>query len=64
MREYVDRVIEFLQEVRSETRKVTWPSRRDVVGSTVVVVLAVFIIAGFLGIVDFALSLVVGTLMK
>ncbi|MGH8058644.1 MAG: preprotein translocase subunit SecE [Candidatus Entotheonellia bacterium] len=64
MREYVDKVIDFLQEVRSETRKVTWPSRRDVFGSTVVVVLAVFIIAGFLGIVDFALSLVVGTLMK
>jgi len=64
VREYVDKVIDFLQEVRSETKKVTWASRRDVFGSTVVVVLAVFIIAGFLGIVDFALSLMVGTLMK
>jgi preprotein translocase subunit SecE len=43
---------------------VTWPSRKDVLGSTLVVVLAVFIIAGFLGIVDFGLSLVVGSLMK
>jgi preprotein translocase subunit SecE len=58
------RVINFLQEVRSETKKVTWPSRKDVLGSTLVVVLAVFIIAGFLGIVDFGLSLVVGSLMK
>lgn len=64
MREYAERMIGFLQEVRSETKKVTWPSRRDVLGSTLVVVLAVFLIAGFLGIVDFGLSLVVGSLMK
>ena len=64
MRDYAERVINFLQEVRSETKKVTWPSRKDVLGSTLVVVLAVFIIAGFLGIVDFGLSLVVGSLMK
>ena len=54
----------FLEEVRSETKKVTWPGRRDVLGSTLVVVVAVFIIAGFLGIVDFGLSLVVGALIK
>jgi preprotein translocase subunit SecE len=64
VRDYAERVINFLQEVRSETKKVTWPSRKDVLGSTLVVVLAVFIIAGFLGIVDFGLSLVVGSLMK
>ena len=54
----------FLEEVRSETKKVTWPARRDILGSTLVVVVAVFIIAGFLGIVDFGLSLVVGALIK
>lgn len=64
MREYVEQVTTFLQEVRSETKKVTWPSRKDVLGSTLVVVVAVFIIAGFLGIVDFGLSLVVGALIR
>jgi preprotein translocase subunit SecE len=64
MREYVERMVTFLQEVRSETKKVTWPSRRDILGSTLVVIVAVFVIAGFLGIVDFGLSLVVGTLIK
>ena len=64
MRDYAERALNFLQEVRSEIKKVTWPSRKDVLGSTLVVVLAVFIIAGFLGIVDFGLSLVVGSLMK
>jgi preprotein translocase subunit SecE len=64
MREYVARVTTFLQDVQAETKKVTWPSRRDVVGATLVVIVAVFIIAGFLGIIDFILSLLIGALIK
>jgi preprotein translocase subunit SecE len=64
MREYVERVTTFLQDVQTETKKVTWPSRKDVMGSTVVVIVAVFILAGFLGIIDFALSLLIGLLIK
>ena len=64
MREYVARVTTFLQDVQAETKKVTWPSRRDVMGSTMVVIVAVFIIAGFLGIIDFVLSLLIGTLIN
>ena len=64
MREYVARVTTFLQDVQAETKKVTWPSRRDVVGSTLVVIVAVFIIAGFLGVIDFILSLRIGVLFK
>jgi preprotein translocase subunit SecE len=60
MREYIARMTTFLQDVQAETKKVTWPSRRDVVGSTLVV----FIIAGFLGIIDFVLSLLIGALIK
>ena len=64
MREYVERVTTFLQDVHAETKKVTWPSRKDVIGSTVVVIVAVFIIAGFLGIIDFILSVLIGSLVK
>ncbi len=64
MREYIDKMTTFLQEVHAETKKVTWPNRRDVLGSTLVVIVAVFLIAGFLGIVDFGLSLLIGTLIK
>jgi len=64
MREYVERMTTFLQDVHAETKKVTWPSRKDVMGSTVVVVVAVFVIAGFLGIIDFILSLLIGSLIK
>ncbi|HXH14170.1 MAG TPA: preprotein translocase subunit SecE [Alphaproteobacteria bacterium] len=64
MREYIDKMTTFLQDVHAETKKVTWPNRRDVLGSTLVVIVAVFLIAGFLGIVDFGLSLLIGTLIK
>jgi preprotein translocase subunit SecE len=64
MREYVQRLSTFLQDVQAETKKVTWPSRKDVVGSTLVVIVAVFLVAGFLGIIDFVLSLVIGSLIK
>ena len=64
MREYVEQVTNFLQDVHAETKKVTWPSRKDVMGSTGVVVVAVFVIAGFLGIIDFILSFLIGSLVK
>jgi preprotein translocase subunit SecE len=48
--------IQFLREVKVELSKVTWPSRNQTIGSTVVVIIFVFIIALFLGVVDFGLS--------
>jgi preprotein translocase subunit SecE len=64
MRAFVDKATTFLQEVHAETKKVTWPSRKDVLGSTLVVIVAVFVIAGFLGIIDFVLSFIIGSLIK
>ncbi len=49
-------VRQFLKEVRVELRKVTWPSKRDTIAGTVVVLITVFICAFFLGIVDFWLG--------
>jgi preprotein translocase SecE subunit len=47
---------QFLREVRTELKKVTWPSRKDTLSGTAVVLVAVFVIAIFLGIVDSGLS--------
>jgi preprotein translocase subunit SecE len=49
-------VKQFLREVKNELRKVTWPSRKDALSGTAIVLIAVFIIALFLGIVDSGLS--------
>ncbi len=46
----------FLREVVSEMRKVTWPGRKELIGSTIVVVVLVLIIAFYIGLVDFFLS--------
>jgi len=55
-KKYVDASIQFLREVRVELRKVTWPSRKQTIGSTVVVIVLVLIISAFLGLVDAGLG--------
>jgi preprotein translocase subunit SecE len=55
---------QFLREVKTELKKVTWPSRKDTLSGTVVVLVAVFIIAIFLGIVDSGLSNLMKELLK
>lgn len=56
--------MEFLREVRAEARKVTWPARKEAIASTSLVLVAVFLIAFFLGLVDLGLSRLVGQFMK
>jgi preprotein translocase subunit SecE len=55
---------QFLREVKTELKKVTWPSRKDTLSGTAVVLVAVFIIALFLGIVDSGLSSLIKQLLK
>jgi len=45
-------------------KKVTWPSKKDALSGTAVVLVAVFIVAFFLGIVDWGLSNLVKELLK
>ncbi len=48
--------VEFLKEVKVELKKVTWPTRKQTTGTTIVVIIFVFVVAGFLGLFDFGLS--------
>jgi len=48
--------IQFFREVKVELTKVTWPSKKQTIGSTVVVIVFVFIVSIFLGVVDVGLS--------
>lgn len=61
---YAGRAVQFLREVRAELRKVTWPSRKQTVGSTVVVIILVMIISFFLGAVDIGLSSLVRSVLQ
>ncbi len=53
---YLQQAIQFLREVKIELKKVTWPSRKQTMGSTAVVIVLVIIIAFFLGAIDIGLS--------
>jgi preprotein translocase subunit SecE len=53
---FVQKSIQFLREVKIELKKVTWPTRKQTMGSTVVVLILVAIISLFLGMVDLGLS--------
>jgi preprotein translocase subunit SecE len=61
---FVMRVREFSQEVLAEFRKVTWPSRQELVNSTVVVVAVTVVLAFFLGGVDIVLAAVVERILR
>jgi preprotein translocase subunit SecE len=64
MKEKFEAAKQFLREVKTELKKVTWPSRKDTLSGTLVVLVAVFIIAIFLGIVDSGLSNLIKALLK
>ncbi len=51
-----NRAAEFIREVKVELKKVVWPTRKQTTGTTVVVILFVFVVAAFLGLFDFGLS--------
>ncbi|MEN8212303.1 MAG: preprotein translocase subunit SecE [Thermodesulfobacteriota bacterium] len=53
---FFQRSVEFLKEVKVELKKVTWPTRKQTTGTTIVVIIFVFVVAAFLGIFDFGLS--------
>jgi preprotein translocase subunit SecE len=48
--------LQFLREVNVELKKVTWPTRQQTVGLSMVVIVLVFIISLFLGVIDIGLS--------
>jgi preprotein translocase subunit SecE len=56
IKEFLQIAKQFFREVRVELKKVTWPSRKETIASTSVVLITVFLVAFFLGIVDLGLS--------
>ena len=54
----------FLTEVRNETRRVTWPSRKEVYATTVVVILTSAFFGIYLWGMDIALSILVNWIYR
>ena len=52
----MEKIIAFLKETRMELTKVTWPTRSEIIGSTIVTIVVSVILSVFIGIVDFGLD--------
>lgn len=52
----MQKIVKFLKETVAEMKKVTWPTRQEIIGSTIVTVVVSVIVSIFIGVVDFALD--------
>jgi preprotein translocase subunit SecE len=53
---FINKSLQFLKEVKVELKKVSWPSRKQTIASTAVVIVLVMALSLFLGMVDAGLS--------
>ena len=60
----IDRVVLFFREVKVEIKKISWPQRKETIASTSIVIIIVFIIGIFLGIVDIGLARLVKLILS
>ncbi len=58
------KIAEFFQEVKLELKKVVFPTKKEVIGSTWVVIITVLISAIFLGVVDMGLGRLISLAFK
>ena len=56
--------IQFLQQVRQETSKVTWPGRNEVLISTIMVLVLVVLASLFFLLADQVISYLVGLMLS
>lgn len=52
----IQKITQFLKDAKMELKKVTWPTPKQTLASTAVVIILVFIVSFILGIIDFALA--------
>ena len=53
IKRYMSIGVQFLREARLELKKVKWPTRKELLASTAMVILLVLVVAFFLGLIDF-----------
>jgi preprotein translocase subunit SecE len=63
VKEKVDQLKNYFKEVYLETKRVTWPSRKDTLKGTYVILITVVVAATFLGIVDLAVGKLIRALL-
>jgi preprotein translocase subunit SecE len=64
VRDKIEKVKDYFREVYREAQRVTWPSKKDAVKGTYIVLITVVIAAIFLGVVDVGLAKVIQALLR
>ncbi|MFH1552760.1 MAG: preprotein translocase subunit SecE [Candidatus Omnitrophota bacterium] len=54
----------FISQVKTEMKKVSWPSRQELISSTIVVLTSTLILALFIGVCDLFLSRLITFLIR
>ncbi len=57
---YLLRVSNYILETREELKKCTWPSVDELKGSTVVIMITICLLGGFIVAVDYVISMLIG----
>ena len=60
---WIQRTKDYVDDLKLEMRRVTWPNRKQVEGTTAVVIVSVFAFAGYFAIVDGILSRGIGRVL-
>ncbi len=60
----ITKFVNFLREVKTELKKVSWSTKDELIGSTMVVMITVLLLATFIGICDLFLSRIITLLFK
>jgi len=60
----VNKIKDFFRDVKVEVKKVVFPTKDELIGSTWVVIITVIVISLFLGVVDLGLTKLVGIALR
>jgi preprotein translocase subunit SecE len=59
-----NRIAEYFKEVRAEIRKVTWPTRDEVMRMSAIVMLVLLVASALMAIVDYGFSMTMRTILQ
>jgi len=61
---FLQRLRDYFTEVRGEMKRVTWPGKQEIYGTTLMVILTTFLFGFYFWITDNVFSVLVGRILK
>jgi len=61
---YIEKILNFLREVKLEAKKITWPGRKQVFLTALVVIFFSFFIGGYLSLLDAIYGFIISFILR